>query len=69
MCYDNKTVFLTDDLFKIERYADAKSAIAYFKDIERSKPRFLLELDDSELKDVWLQVGILTISTKMNCRI
>lgn len=66
---EGNTVFLTDNLFEIERYKDAEHAISTFQQMKKAGCRFLRSSDNSEVKDVWLQVGILTISTKMNCRI
>lgn len=70
MCWtEGNTVFLTNDLFKIERYRSAQDAISTFQQMKKAECRFLRDSDDSEVPDVWLQVGVLEISTKFDCRL
>ena len=63
MCWtEGDTVFLTDDLFKIERYKDAPAAISMFLMMKNTNCRFLRDTDDSEVSDVHLIVGMLEMS-------
>lgn len=70
MCWtEGNTVFLTDDLFKIERYKDAPEAISAYQRMKNVGCRFLRDDDDSEVSDVSLNVGILEISAHFDGRL
>jgi hypothetical protein len=70
MCWtEGNTVFLTDDLFMVERYEDVLAAISMFQRIKSANCRFLRESDDSEVSDVSLNAGVLEISTKFHGRL
>ena len=70
MCWtEGNTVFLTDDLFKIERYKDAPTAISMYQRMKNAGCRFLRDSDDSEVSDVSLNVGMLEISAHFDGRL
>jgi hypothetical protein len=70
MCWtEGNTVFLTDDLFKIERYTDAQTAISTYQRMKKAGCRFLRDTDDSEVSDVHLNAGMLEISAHFSGRL